>query len=72
MNNDKPNYAYMHGYFASSLSADVLIMRMRQHGFVLKPDKLKLMRESLEKVCIDIKREAEEGGRIASADFKSY
>jgi len=62
----------MHGYFASSLSADVLIMRMRQHGFVLKPDKLKLMRESLEKVCIDIKREAEEGGRIASADFKSY
>jgi len=62
----------MHGYFASSLSADVLIMRMRQHGFVLKPDNLKLMRESLEKVCIDIKREAEEGGRIASADFKSY
>ena len=72
MSNDKPNYAYNSGFFASSLSADILIMRMRQHGFVLKPSKLKELRESLEQVCIDIKREAEEGGRTANEDFKRY
>lgn len=47
-------------------------MRMRQHGFELKPAKLKLMREALDKVCIDIKHEADQRGRLGGADFKSY
>ena len=72
MSNDKPNYPDKAGYYESSLSAEVLIMRMRQHGFELKPAKLKLMREALDKVCIDIKNEADQRSRLGGADFKSY
>ena len=63
MNNQPPNYAYLHGYLSSSLSAESILMRMKfNHGYDPGSDsKQKELLEALDLVCKDILQEANEG-----------
>ena len=63
--NEKPNYAYLHGYLSSSLSAESILMRMKfNHGYDPGSDKKQEeLLEALDLVCKDILQEANEGSK---------
>lgn len=63
MNNQPPNYAYLHGYLSSSLDANSILMRMKyKHGYDPGTDeKEEELLEALDQACKAILQEANEG-----------
>ena len=63
MNNQPPNYAYLHGYLSSSLDANSILMRMKyKHGYDTGTDEQEReLRKALDLACRAILQEANEG-----------